>query len=171
VSAIDAGERTVFLVGFMGAGKTSVGRALAELLGFSFIDLDDVIESGAGRKVSRIFAESGEAEFRRLETEALRACSELTRAVIALGGGAYISPENREIIRSQGRAVWLDCQFETCLSRIEGDQSRPMLRSREETLNLYRSRLAAYSLADHSVSSEGSVEEIAGRIARLIERA
>jgi shikimate kinase len=167
LSAIDSKERPVFLVGFMGAGKSSAGRALAEMLGFTFLDLDDLIESRSGKTISEIFAESGEAEFRRLETAALRSCGEVKRAVIALGGGAYVSEENRRIVRRIGKAIWLDCPFKVCLSRVEGDQSRPMLRGRDETEKLYQHRLAHYSLADASVNSaDGSAEEIAARIAK-----
>jgi shikimate kinase len=155
----------------MGAGKTSVGRALAQLLLFSFIDLDDVIESRAGKKISEIFAEQGEAEFRRLEREALESCRELKQTVIALGGGTFVAEENRRTLRSIGPSVWLDCPFEVCLSRIEGDRFRPMLRSREETEKLFRSRLDAYALADFTVdSNEDTVEEIAARIAQIVFR-
>src|SRR5260370_1273966 len=111
-------DAPIFLVGFMGAGKTTVGRALAEHLEFDFFDLDELIEACAGKSVQAIFAELGEAEFRGLEHEAIRACKDRSRAVIALGGGAYVSEQNRALLRTIGRAVWLDCPLEICLRRI-----------------------------------------------------
>ncbi|HEX8186305.1 MAG TPA: shikimate kinase, partial [Blastocatellia bacterium] len=110
----------IFLVGFMGAGKTTVGRALAQQLNYGFSDLDELIEERAGISIERIFSESGEAEFRRLETEAIQGCREYRRTVIALGGGAYVSDRNRDLIREIGRTVWLDCPLDICLARIQG---------------------------------------------------
>ena len=92
-------DSPIFLVGFMGAGKTTVGRALARHLEYDFFDLDELIAARAGKSVQEIFAELGEAEFRRLEGEAIQPCGGMVRAVIALGGGAYVSEENRTSLR------------------------------------------------------------------------
>src|SRR5205085_11864828 len=125
-------DAPVFLVGFMAAGKSTVGRALARKLNFQFVDLDDKIEAKAQKTVRDIFAEFGEAHFRQLEREAIQACGELKNTIVALGGGAYIAEENRAILRSIGITVWLDCLLEVCLSRIVADGSRPLAESKEE---------------------------------------
>jgi shikimate kinase len=158
-------DAPIFLVGFMGAGKTTVGRTLADHLGYDFFDLDELIQAKAGKSVQAIFAELGEAEFRRLEHEAIRACSNRSRAVIALGGGAYVCDENRRLLRSIGRTVWLDCPIDVCLERVSGDQSRPLLGGEGEMRELLEERRPAYAQADYVVetgelSAEGLVIEI-----------
>lgn len=143
----------IFLIGFMGAGKTTVGQALARHLHYEFVDLDRMIEARVGKSVAEIFAESGESEFRRLETEAIQSCHDLTHAVVALGGGAYTSEENRLLLRSIGTTVWLDCPLRICLRRISGDPSRPLLRDENEMSALLERRRAAYAQADHIVQT------------------
>jgi shikimate kinase len=153
----------------MGAGKTTVGRALARKTGFGFIDLDELIESQAGKSVTQIFAELGEDEFRRLEREALKSCAELDWMVISLGGGAYISEENRHIVKMTGISVLLDCPIEVCLSRVAYDGSRPLLKQESLVRDLYDKRLQYYRLADYTVGSkEDSPEEIADKIIVLL---
>jgi shikimate kinase len=144
-------DAPIFLIGFMGAGKTTAGRILAEQLQYRFIDLDELIEAEARKSVSEIFAELGENEFRRRERVALESCCGMKRTVIALGGGAYIFEENRAIINRTGRAVWLDCPLEVCLARIERDGSRPLLASEAEMKALLEYRRPFYELADHIV--------------------
>jgi shikimate kinase len=162
-------DSLIFLVGFMGAGKTTVGRALASELEYKFLDLDELIEARTGKSVQAIFAELGEAEFRRLESEAISSCDELKRAVVALGGGAYISEENRTKLRSIGETVWLDCPLQVCLRRVGGDESRPLLGSRDEMRVLFEGRRVAYSQADYVVAAgEGSPEEIARVIISML---
>lgn len=164
-----AGNAPIFLVGFMGAGKTTVGRALARQLQWVFFDLDDLIEQRAGRSVQDIFADSGESEFRRLEREALQSCSELIRTVIALGGGAYVSEENRTSLRLIGTSVWLDCPLEVCLRRIGGDHSRPLLCDENEMRALLERRCSAYAQADFAVQAgDLSPELLAIEITKLL---
>jgi shikimate kinase len=153
----------------MGAGKSSVGRALAELIGFDFIDLDEIIESQAGKTISAIFAEDGENAFRQMEREAIKSCCGRKRTVIALGGGAFVSEENRAIVRRLGKSVWLDCPLEICLERTAGDEGRPLLKGESEMKKLYESRLPFYSLADFVVTSvDESIEETARRVAIVL---
>jgi shikimate kinase len=159
----------VFLVGFMAAGKSTVGRALAEKLNFQFVDLDDRIEARAQKTVREIFAEFGETHFRQLEREAIQACVELKDTIVALGGGAYIAEENRRILRAIGKTVWLDCPLETCLSRIIADGSRPLAKSPEEMRELLNKRLPAYSLADIRVAvGVKNAEQIAEEIIEIL---
>lgn len=146
-------ESLIFLVGFMGAGKSTVGRLLAEKLSYRFIDLDALIEEQTGRSIKAIFVESGEGEFRRLEREAIESCGKLERSVIALGGGAYISEENRTLLRSLGKTVWLDCPLGICLTRVAGDRSRPLLGKEGGMRVLFKMRRPMYALADYHVET------------------
>ncbi|MGA2434402.1 MAG: shikimate kinase, partial [Bryobacteraceae bacterium] len=112
----------IYLAGFMGSGKTMVGKLLADRLGWNFIDLDAVIEAEQGTSIASIFETRGEEHFRQLETEAIRKRMRTVRTgvpmVVALGGGAFLRPENFEMLRENGVTVWLDCPFETVRQRV-----------------------------------------------------
>jgi shikimate kinase len=162
-------DTPIFLVGFMGAGKTTVGRALADYLQYDFFDLDELIEGRAGKSVQEIFAERGEFEFRLLEHEAIRSYTAVPRSVIALGGGAYVSDENRALLRTIGRTVWLDCPLDICLRRIDGDTSRPLLGDEEAMRELLDERRASYAQADYIMQTgELSPEKLVIEISRLL---
>lgn len=163
----------VFLVGFMGAGKTTVGRVLSQMLDLSFFDLDDLIERRAGMTVKEIFRDFGEPHFREREAEAIRSCACLRNTIVALGGGAYVSSDNRSALRSIGRTVWLDCPLEVCLSRIAPDGSRPLASDEETMRALFERRVSAYAEADLTVciSERESPEEVARAIASLLRDA
>ncbi len=153
----------------MGVGKTTVGRVLAEKVGFQFIDLDEIIETRQKRSISEIFAEMGEARFREIERCALEDCRVFTRTIIALGGGAFVSEENRAIISRIGKSVWLDCSLDVILARISGSDSRPLLGERESMKLLLESRHPAYALADYRVEAEnGTPDIIADQIGRIL---
>jgi shikimate kinase len=159
----------VFLIGFMGAGKTTVGRTLARMSGRQFIDLDDVIEQQARMTVRELFAGAGEAEFRRLESEAIKSCKDLKNVVIALGGGAYEAEENRQTLRNIGVTVWIDCPLEICLARIGVDPTRPLIREEREMRLLLDRRRANYALADRRIPAGSlSPEEVALKISELV---
>jgi shikimate kinase len=159
----------IFLVGFMGAGKTTVGRALAGVMGWRFVDLDREIEAREGQTVREIFATRGEAEFRRIEREAIAACGGMSETVIALGGGAYIAEANRALMRGLGLTVWLDCPLEICLRRIGGDMARPLLRGREEMGELFERRRPAYAAADLILETgDRPPKELAAEIFKLL---
>jgi shikimate kinase len=153
----------VYLVGFMGSGKTTVGRHLARRLGWNFFDLDDEIESAEKTAITELFAARGEAEFRRLETEMLRhhvAWIERGRpAVVALGGGAFAQCENRDLLSDRGLSVWLDCPFETVSRRVAAASHRPLARDPARFAALYHARLDAYRLADVRVTVESDDPE------------
>jgi shikimate kinase len=160
----------IFLVGFMGAGKSTVGPILARKLGYDFFDLDDKIEARAGRKVRDIFTELGEPEFRRLERRELEACAGMQSAVIALGGGAYAPEENRSLLRRLGKTVWIDCPLEICFRRVANDPSRPLLGGKEEMERLLTSRRPAYECANLIVrAGSASPGQVAREILHLLD--
>jgi shikimate kinase len=163
--------RAVFLVGFMGAGKTSVGRALASQLGWRFEDLDQRIQAREKRTIEQIFRESGEAEFRRLEQEAL--CELLSGLgtsprVVALGGGAFVQPENAALLESTGLpTVFLDASPEELYRRCHQEPvERPLRRDESEFQRLYQARRPHYLKAAMRVETGGkSVEAVAAELA------
>jgi shikimate kinase len=159
----------VFLVGFMGSGKTTVGRALAALMGWRFVDLDQLIETREGRSIREIFETRGEAEFRRLEHDAIAECRELNDTVVALGGGAFVADANRALIGALGLSVWLDCPLEVCLDRLGNDPTRPLLRGREEMRELLNHRRPFYQMADLTIQTgDRPPEELAAKITTLL---
>ena len=143
----------IYLVGFMGSGKTTVGRLLAHELGWSFSDLDDDIENSEGASVAQIFDTRGEEEFRKIEREAVRKrVDEVQRGkpmVIALGGGAFAQQANQALLTENGVPVWIDCPLERVKARLDGNSDRPLARDPEKFEQLYQDRRAAYSKADY----------------------
>ena len=173
-SAIRHPPSAIFLVGFMGCGKTTVGRLLAEQLGRRFIDLDDWIVQRAGKSIARIFAEDGEEHFRRLESELLREVVKEPDAVISLGGGAFVSEANRRVVKECGVSVWLDCSLDVILKRLEGASDRPLNTSPERLRDLLESRLPSYSQVDVRIDANQAaptnlVEEIITQLRRAID--
>lgn len=161
----------VYLIGFMAAGKTAVGSALALRLGYSFLDLDRAVEARAGCSVGEIFAHGGEAAFRDLEHKCLRCAATLTDAVIGTGGGTMVFERNREVIRRSGTGVWLCPSLATLLARLRRSSSqRPLYRSDEQARALYNDRISAYRTADLKVepSSDDTPEDVAAKIAGLL---
>jgi shikimate kinase len=162
----------ILLVGFMGAGKSSVGRELARLLDDSFVDLDESITKMEGRTPSELIDEDGEESFRAAETRALLTAFDYgTARVIALGGGALTSSATRELIAGRNCfIIWLDAPFELCWQRIEGDDSRPFAREREQARRLYEERREFYALADCrvEVGAGKSVEAVAAEINEIV---
>jgi shikimate kinase len=154
----------LYLVGFMGAGKSTVARALGRRLGWRAEDVDELIESRERRTVAEVFAELGEPYFRAAEREILRRLLPLRHAVVATGGGSYADPDNRAIINADGTAIWLDLPFSTALARVPADGRRPLAADRGAFEALYHSRRLAYQHAHFRVDATAPVEEQVERI-------
>lgn len=162
----------IYLTGFMGCGKTTVGPVLARQLGVPFVDLDQEIERRAGMTVREVFERQGEPAFRQMEAEALRGTLALPDVVVAVGGGTLTFETNARWVSAQGLSVWLNLPFATIASRIGGlgKADRPLFRDEVQALALYRERLPVYRRSDLTVdiAPEEGPEEIAARIALLI---
>jgi shikimate kinase len=156
----------IYLVGFMGCGKSTVGRALAEELGWRFVDLDESIEKDQGKPVAEIFDTQGEAAFRLLEAAALRNLVRKIECgqphVIALGGGAFLQENNASLLADKGVTIWLDCPFAMVQRRVGGDSQRPLARDPEKFRELYAARRTRYARADQRIEihSDDSAEAV-----------
>jgi shikimate kinase len=163
-------ERSLLLAGMMGAGKTSVGRLLAQRLGWAFVDSDACVEQTQSRPIREIFALEGEARFRALEREALETLP-ASQAVVALGGGAVVDPATRKLLRAKGTLVWLDASPEALAKRLGAAGERPLLADldgpeRIERLRQLRAeRAVAYADSDLRVDTEGlSPEQVCAAV-------
>ena len=163
----------VFLVGFMGAGKSTIGYLLAQRLGDPFMDLDGLVAEAFGLPVPEIFRRHGEEAFRAEENRQLAAASCRPALVMATGGGTFEREPNRAVIRSLGVSVFLDVPWDLLLRRLPGKRDdRPMFHSPEQAWRLYQRRLPSYRAADLSVRprEDEDAAAVAGRIAFLLER-
>jgi shikimate kinase len=162
----------IYLVGFMGAGKTTVGRELASLLGYEFVDTDTAVESLEGRSIEELFRERGEGYFREKEWEILASTALRHHLVVATGGGLFLAPMHRHFIRRHGAAVWLDVSVEEAWSRCASTGGRPLFTTPEELASLLDSRRSRYELAEHRVDVDGrTVSDIAREIEALLSPA
>lgn len=165
----------VVITGFMGCGKTRVARELAQRLNLPMVDLDDRITQREGRSPAQLIEEDGESSFRLVETEVLRELLETgAQCVIALGGGAWIEEQNRDVIKHGCTTVWLDVPFEVCWARIEAsDEERPLGRTRDQALALYERRRPVYRFAQiHvEVGPDADVAALASQIAARLASA
>ena len=149
----------VVLVGFMGTGKTTVGKHLAERLRFAFVDVDRRVEKASGKTISEIFAKSGESAFRNLESEAVSALTANDRQVIATGGGVLLRAENRKKLRASGFLVCLSAAPGTILKRTQKNRKRPLLAGHgpplERVKTLLDQRKALYARSNIRVNTDG----------------
>lgn len=127
--AVPTTPQNIVLIGFMGSGKTSIGRLVAQRLGFQFVDTDAVIVERAGMQVAEIFERHGEAWFREMETTTLRSLGILNRAVISTGGGIVVREENHALLRTLGFAIWLTASEEVIFERVSRNKKRPLLQT------------------------------------------
>ena len=165
----------LILTGFMGTGKTEVGRRLARATSRAFVDTDNLVEVAAGRSVADIFAADGEARFRELEREAVRQAVAVPDAVVATGGGALLDSESRRVLLAAGPVVCLTATPEEILRRVGGGGERPLLAAStpSERLATIRTLLdardASYRLATHRIDTTGrSIDDVVGEIRSLV---
>jgi shikimate kinase len=137
----------VYLVGFMGAGKTTVARALARRLGWQIMDIDELIERRERQTVTELFSRRGEPYFRAVERAVLMEQLPTRHAVVATGGGTFVDPQNRAIINQDGLSVWLDVPFDRLIARVPADGRRPLAADRAQFERLYLLRRTAYEEA------------------------
>ena len=161
----------IFLTGFMGAGKSTVGRTLARKLEWPFHDLDDSIEILANQEIPLIFKMRGEDAFRDFEHAAVVRHVEEVMAgqpmVLALGGGTFAFARNREKLRNAGITVWLEVSPDTLWKRVREDTHRPLAGDLEEFFRLYSAREGSYALANERIDATGTPEEVGNRIMAL----
>ena len=166
-------RKLVCLTGFMGSGKTTVGRLLAQQLGWMFVDLDTKIEERAGLSIPQIFERQGEPAFRELEYDVLKRslgqiAEQKKAAVVALGGGTITQPGSLELLReSGGLLVWLDCPVEELLSRCATVTNRPLFRDEAGFRALYAQRRPLYEQADYRVLSTGEPRRVVEQLLAL----
>lgn len=160
----------IYLVGFMGAGKSSVARTLGRRLDWKVEDIDARIERVERRDIPAIFRDAGEPYFRAREREALIQLLPERGTVVASGGGTFADPANRELMLRDGTVIWLDAPLSTLLERVPLDGRRPLATDRLAMEQLYNQRLAAYRLAHFRVDAgRGSVEELVDHIVAWLD--
>jgi shikimate kinase len=166
-------RKLICLTGFMGSGKTTVGRLLAKQIGWHFADVDSFIAQEAQLSIPEIFRRSGEPAFRRIETAVLErlvgeAAAQDRPMVVALGGGTVAQQENIELLRAAGGTlIWLDCPVETLLARCAGISDRPLFRDEASFRELHRHRLPFYAQADYRVESTAEPQRVVEQILAL----
>jgi shikimate kinase len=161
----------LYLVGFMGAGKSAAGRELATRLGRPFVDLDELVESRAGCSIGALFAGRGEPGFRLAEREALVEVARTGGLVVATGGGAFVEPGNRELMHAEGgESVFLDLPWAVLAGRLRAERGdRPLWSSEGEAQRLWQARRPHYLGATWTLALDGSetAAEVAERVAAL----
>jgi shikimate kinase len=162
----------IVLVGFMATGKSTVGRALSHRLSFRVVDTDDMIEAKAGKPISQIFADDGEAAFRDLEAEAAREVASLSRHVIITGGGIVLRHANMDALKQAGPVFCLTASAEEILRRTEGTTHRPLLQTADPLATireLLDARAPLYAAADHTIETTGlRADAVVARILEIV---
>ena len=167
-------NRNIILTGFMATGKSSVGRRLADRLGYDFLDLDTLIAAEAGMPIAQVFATQGEAAFRAMEARMVERVAGRKGCIVATGGGTIVDQRNLEALKRSGVVIALTANPEIIQSRIGGGEDRPMLRGggmRERVRRLLDERAAAYARADLTVdTSDRTVDEVVDHLVRVLAR-
>ena len=156
----------LYLVGFMGAGKTSVARALGRRVGWRVEDIDERIESREHRTVASIFAQNGEPYFRAAERSILQELLPERNVIVATGGGTFVDPDNRIAMLADGAVAWLDVPLTRILDRVPPDGRRPLAGDREQMEQLFARRQVAYGQAHVRIDASRPIDEV---IERLLE--
>ena len=159
----------IYLVGFMGSGKSTVGRMLADQIGWRFADIDDDVEAAAKTSITDLFAQQGEEEFRKLESEAIRQRVRKVQAgnpmVLALGGGAFTQQGNIDLLENNGVTIWLDADFPVVKKRVSMATHRPLARNAERLAQLFQERRENYAKSEYRIlipedDSRAALEQI-----------
>lgn len=160
----------IVLCGFMGSGKTVVGKELAKVMGRKFVDTDELIEQEQGVSISAIFAAKGEEYFRELEYEMCKKVAEMKNVVVSTGGGAMTFQRNVEAIKKGSAVVFLDASFDVICNRVGNASTRPLFKNRENAKKLYDERKEKYIKAsDYIISGDMSARKTAACIAEMFK--
>ncbi|GLI54344.1 shikimate kinase [Thermodesulfovibrio yellowstonii] len=166
--------KNIVLIGFMGTGKTSVGKVIAKKLGFEFVDVDEVIEKATGMEISQIFSKFGESCFRDIEEEMIKLITQKRRQVIATGGGVVLRDENMKRLKKDGVIFCLRASENVIFERLKQTTNRPLLQvenPEERIKELLQKRMSLYEKADFCIDTEGlTPEEVAEKIIKEYER-
>lgn len=169
-----SGQKNIVLIGFMGSGKSLVGKIVAKRLNLKFLDIDSIIEKTTGMKISEIFARFGEKRFRDLESEVVKLLSSKEGAVISTGGGVVVRQKNMETLKKTGIIFWLKASEETIYERVKDCKDRPLLQVEnplQRIRELLKKRTPLYERADFTIDTDGvSPEEVAEKIINQYER-
>ena len=164
-------DRPIFILGFMGSGKTTVGRLVADRLGWNFLDLDDLVVQREGRSIEQIFRDSGEAVFRRAEREALETLETRKSLVVASGGGLCQGASNRRWLAARGNTIWLDVPLFQCVRRVGRGTGRPLWdpdSDPEAFRALFEKRRVLYALTGARIPGSGPPEEVVAELLRRL---
>lgn len=163
----------IVLIGFMGAGKTEVGRRLAEKLEMNFVDIDDLIETKAGMKITQIFSEFGESYFRGLERKEVEYISNLTNYVIASGGGTVLNKDNMDALKRQGIFIYLKASAEVIFERTRYSAHRPLLENvspYDQIKRLLSYRTPFYEASDYTIDTSNlNIDQVVDKIIELLK--
>lgn len=158
----------LYLVGFMGAGKTTVARALGKRMGWRVEDIDERIEARERRSIPAIFSQEGEPYFRQVERDVLGELLPLRHTVVATGGGTFAEPDNRAAILADGAVAWLDLPFERVMERVPPDGRRPLAADRDQMEQLFNRRQLAYRQAHIRIDAARASDEVVERLLEWI---
>jgi shikimate kinase len=158
----------IYLVGFMGAGKTTVARRLARRIGWTVHDIDERIEARERRSVATIFAQQGEPYFRQIERQVLLDLLPERNVIVATGGGTFVDVENRLMMLADGAVAWLDVPLSRVIERVPADGRRPLAADRARMLDLFERRQLAYAQAHVRVDASRPAPEVVERLLEWI---
>ena len=164
-------HNTIVLCGFMGCGKTTIGKMLADALNYQFADTDEMLTSENGKTIAQIFAESGESGFRDLEHRIVQKAAGLSHCVVSTGGGVMTFERNAGLLARHATIIHIHRSFDDCYNAVRARTNRPISgsKSQEELLGLYQSRFAAYEkYAHYTLANDTSVEAAAERLVSFI---